>query len=90
MINKDDFTIMGLYPMPLQNLGNIHYIVHQNTTMKISIYDLSGKKIRELQNERMVPGIYNLSFDSTTISSGNYVVAIETDNTRISRNIVVK
>lgn len=89
-IATDDFIIIGIYPNPMENEGNIHYLVNRNTKIIISLYDLNGKLIQRLQNKDVVKGIYNLSFNASGIESGNYVVAIETENIKVSRKIIIK
>ncbi len=88
--DREDVTIMGVYPMPMTNTGNIHYIAKEDTTLSISLYDVGGKKIQELYNGKMLSGIYNLSFDTSMIQAGTYVLTLESAQSNATRTIIVK
>ncbi|WP_109300100.1 alkaline phosphatase D family protein [Aquimarina sp. AU474] len=87
---KDDFVIIGAYPNPMQNEGNIHYLVNKESTIKIALYDLNGKFIQELQHQKVEKGIYNLSFDPSGIKNGNYIIVVASENVKASRKIIIK
>ncbi|WP_109852648.1 alkaline phosphatase D family protein [Aquimarina sp. AU58] len=88
---KEDFIVIGVYPNPMENEGNIHYLVNKPTTkLLISLYDINGKRIQQLQNQQVVKGIYNLAFDVSNIKKGNYVVVIEAGNIKTSRKIILR
>ncbi len=89
-IPQEDFTIIGVYPNPMENQGNIHYLVNKSAKISISLYDLHGKRIQQLQNKQLSMGIYNLSLNTNGIRSGNYIVVFETKNIKVSRRIVIK
>lgn len=87
----DDFTIMGIYPIPMENEGNIHYIVNKPSDIKISIFDLNGALIETVQNDRAVEkGIYNLSFQADALEKGTYIVVLESNHTKASRKLIIK
>ncbi|MDY8138447.1 alkaline phosphatase D family protein [Aquimarina sp. 2201CG5-10] len=86
----EDFIILGVYPNPLENEGNVHYLVNKDTKIAISLYDLNGKLIQELQNKKVSKGIYNLSFNADAIREGKYIIRVETGKTNVSRKIIIK
>ncbi len=90
IMSKDDFTIMGVYPNPMEEEGNIHYVVHKENKINVSLYDLNGKLVQELQNQNIGKGIYNLSFHSGSMKKGNYIVVIESGTTKVTRKIMIK
>ncbi len=87
---KEDFTVIGIYPNPMSNQGNIHYLVNRDSKIDISLFDVNGKLIQVLQNKQLKKGIYNLSFDTVSIKKGNYIVVLQTENEKTSRKIVVR
>ena len=86
----EDFVVIGVYPNPMQDEGNIHYVANKNTTIKVSLFDMNGKLITELQNQNVEKGIYNLSFNPNQIKEGNYIVVIESGATKATRKIIIK
>lgn len=88
---KEDFIVIGVYPNPMENEGNIHYLVNKSTTkLVISLYDINGKLIQQLQNQEIVKGIYNLTFDVSNVKKGNYVVVIEAGKIKTSRKVIIR
>ncbi len=87
---KEDFMIIGVYPNPMSEQGNIHYVVNNDTKIQISLYDVNGKLIQVLQNAQISKGIYNLSFSAKTVEKGNYIIVIEAGKEKASRKIIVK
>ncbi|WP_128755194.1 alkaline phosphatase D family protein [Aquimarina sediminis] len=90
IISEEGLIIIGVYPNPMENEGNIHYLVNKNTKVLVSLYDLSGKMIQRLENRQMEKGIYNLAFDASSTKKGNYIVVIETSDLKVSRKISIK
>ncbi|MCI0474120.1 MAG: T9SS type A sorting domain-containing protein, partial [Ignavibacteria bacterium] len=44
----------------------------QNTVTKLVIYDISGKEVKTLVNETLPPGVYEVDFNGSVLSSGIY------------------
>ncbi|EZH73875.1 hypothetical protein ATO12_13385 [Aquimarina atlantica] len=88
---KEDFIVIGVYPNPMENEGNIHYLINKPTTkLLISLYDINGKLIQQLQNQQVVKGIYNLTFDVSHVKKGNYMVVIEAGKIKTSRKVIIR
>ncbi|MEO0101455.1 MAG: FlgD immunoglobulin-like domain containing protein [candidate division WOR-3 bacterium] len=50
-------------PNPFKGLTKISFSIPKETYVSLLIYDLSGRKVRTIVNERMKPGYYNLKWD---------------------------
>ncbi|QKX07003.1 T9SS type A sorting domain-containing protein [Aquimarina sp. TRL1] len=87
---EGDFTVIGVYPNPMYREGNIHYIVHKEGQVKISLYDTSGRLLQLLSDRRTVAGIYNLSVDINAIQSGQYILKFESGKNIAQRKIIIK
>lgn len=66
------FSLEQNYPNPFNPETNIDYIIPKETFVNISLYDISGKKIRELVNEKKQPGYYTVKLKGDELSSGIY------------------
>ncbi|TPN89294.1 T9SS type A sorting domain-containing protein [Aquimarina algicola] len=88
--SKEDIIVIGVYPNPMQDEGNIHYLINNATKVMIRLYDMTGKMITTLQNKKVEKGVYNLSFKGDSIPKGNYIITIETNTTKISRKIIIQ
>lgn len=64
------------YPNPFNPATRIIFSIPSNSNVLITVYDISGKKIRTLLNEIKNAGSYSVEFDGTGLSSGVYFYKI--------------
>jgi hypothetical protein len=57
--------------------------------VKISVYDMLGRKISVLVNEVKTPGNYSLNFEASNLASGMYIYKMETDRFTESKKMVL-
>jgi photosystem II stability/assembly factor-like uncharacterized protein len=60
------------YPNPFNPSTNIRYQIANNRYVRLSIYDILGKEIETLVNEKQAPGTYEVTFNGAEYSSGVY------------------
>ena len=73
-----NFELFQNYPNPFNPSTNIKFRIKSSTLARLSIYDISGKAIATLVNEKLSPGEYEYKFDGTGLSSGIYFYRLET------------
>ncbi|MGA2667548.1 MAG: M14 family zinc carboxypeptidase [Ignavibacteria bacterium] len=76
----DKFALGQNYPNPFNPATNIKFQLPRSEFVTITIYDVLGKKVATLLNERKNPGYYDVSFDGTNYASGMYFYKIEAGN----------
>jgi hypothetical protein len=75
---QGEFRLFQNYPNPFNPVSRIKYQIsnsegrNQNSEVRIIIYDITGKKITTLVNEKQRPGIYEVSFNGSNLASGVY------------------
>ena len=79
------FSLKGNYPNPFNPVTNIHYEVHKNTHVKITIYDLLGREVKKLVSGELVSGDHQVIWDGTndfgiSVSAGIYLYQLRTKN----------
>jgi hypothetical protein len=90
------FSLYQNYPNPFNPSTNIRYQIPKNSTVSIKIFDLIGKEITTLVNEKQSPGTYEVTFDaryggSATLPSGIYFYTLTAgDFKETKRMILVK
>lgn len=85
---SNEFTI---YPNPSSGEINVAYSLKKEAEVKISLYDLNGKLLRTFINENQIPGRYNEKLGGVwTLSAGNYIMSLTTDNMKTSLPIIIK
>jgi hypothetical protein len=61
------------YPNPFNNATTIRYSIVDPQFTMLKIYDVLGREVSVLVNERKVPGIYAVRFDEAGLASGVYL-----------------
>jgi len=74
----DRFTLKQNYPNPFNPTTIIEFSVPQKTTVKLTVYNILGKKIVELADGNYNAGTYSIKFDGQDLSSGVYFYELNT------------
>ncbi|RKY56839.1 MAG: hypothetical protein DRP93_00460 [Candidatus Neomarinimicrobiota bacterium] len=74
----DNFVLHQNYPNPFNPVTTIRFDLAKATNVKLTIYDLNGRRVQELLNSSMNAGSYDLRFNAGHLSSGMYLYRLET------------
>ena len=86
-----EYQIYQNYPNPFNPTTNIKFDVPKSSIVKIKVYDVTGKKISELVNQEMAPGVYNIDWNGTGYASGIYFYKITAgDFTKVMKMLLIK
>ena len=79
------------YPNPFNPITNVKFSIVNSANIKIVVYDVMGKEVQTLVNERLQPGTYETSFNGSILNSGVYFYKLVTDGfTETKRMLLVK
>ena len=79
------------YPNPFNPGTNIRYQIINNSYITLKIFDILGKEIAALVNEKQNAGIYNIEWDAENYSSGIYFYKLTADGfTDIKKMVLLK
>ncbi len=90
------FALEQNYPNPFNPLTIVHYTVGgaggsglgaRNT--RLVVYDLLGREVAVLVNEKKEPGSYEVSFDASGLSSGVYIYRLTAGAFMQSRTMIL-
>ena len=70
---------MYIYPNPFNPSATIPFALPEDSKVKIIIYDLLGNLVVELKNEQYRAGIHKINWYPENLSSGLYLVYMETE-----------
>ena len=73
-----EFNLYNNYPNPFNPSTKIKFDVPKSSIVKISIYDITGRELRVLVNSNFTPGVYEVIFDASSLSSGIYFYKMQT------------
>ncbi len=88
-IGENGFELKIAYPNPFNPSVTIPYALSANGNVEIDMYDVAGKKVASLVNEYKFSGNYNVHFDASHLSSGNYIVKMTFANKTVSQKVAL-
>jgi len=93
----DQFVLHQNYPNPFNPSTKIrfsipavetgHALSLQSVTLKV--YNILGNEVAELVNEYKSPGVYEIEFDGSFLSSGVYVYRLEAGSKKTSKKFIL-
>jgi hypothetical protein len=83
------FTLFANYPNPFNPSTKIRYAIPQNSLVILKVFDLRGREIVTLVNERKASGNYEVTFDAGNLSSGVYFYQLKTENNIQTRKMTL-
>jgi len=82
-------TSFNLQPNPANKFVNIQFKADGNTNVKICIYDIYGKLIKQQIAQNIQGENYNEIIDVSDLNNGIYLISIESSHNNISKRFVV-
>lgn len=74
------FELHQNYPNPFNPATNIRYALPADTHVQLAVYDMLGRRMAMLVNERQKAGYHRVYFDGSGFSSGIYFYRITAGN----------
>ncbi len=74
-----EYKIYQNYPNPFNPSTKIKFDVPQSSKIKLSVFDISGKEMEVLFNDKLSPGSYEFKWDASQYSSGVYFYRIQSN-----------
>jgi len=75
-----NYELKQNFPNPFNPVTNIKYILKKNANVILKIFDVSGKLLETLINEKQNAGEYQFTFEANNISSGIYFYSLYINN----------
>ncbi len=67
------FVLLPNYPNPFNPATTLRFLVPATAAVDLRIYDLMGRQVTVLVSDRLVPGTYSVSWNSSRFASGAYI-----------------
>jgi hypothetical protein len=82
-------VMMTTYPNPFTGGNTIAYHVAESSTVVINLYDINGRLVRTLVNERKQPGDYTVEWNGNDLDMGTYFAkAVQGNKTQQTLQLV--
>ena len=90
IIKRVNTLNVNVFPNPISKKINISYLLSDDCLVEVSIYDLSGKHISLLINEKQFKGGNIISKSIGNVQSGTYLVTIRGEKFITTKKIIIK
>ncbi|MBN8583824.1 MAG: T9SS type A sorting domain-containing protein [Ignavibacteria bacterium] len=84
-----EFSLLQNYPNPFNPVTNIQFQIKQSSEVKIVIYDVNGKELQTLVNQKLNAGTYSADWNAANSSSGVYFYKLTADDFTQTRKMVL-
>jgi len=90
----DDFYLFPNYPNPFNPVTTIRFSLPVNSKVILNVYDINGRKIRTLLNQKKAAGFYEIKWDGkndqgANVASGLYLYQLKTSGKVLSRKMLL-
>lgn len=85
----DKYELLQNYPNPFNPITTIEYSIIKSTNVRLSVYDIDGRLLKVLVDQKLSEGNYKTSFDGTGFASGVYIYKIETDEFASAKKMIL-
>ena len=75
-----EYSLYQNYPNPFNPVTEIEYSIKNEGNVELIIFDVLGRKVKTLVNERQSRGNYKLPFDASILSSGIYLYQLRVND----------
>lgn len=87
----EKFELYQNFPNPFNPSTLIRYDLAKNSDVNIVVYDLLGRQVASLVNQKQNAGRYQVSFDGASLASGIYFYKIVTQEyVQVKRMLLIK
>ncbi|MBL0106139.1 MAG: choice-of-anchor D domain-containing protein [Ignavibacteria bacterium] len=87
----EKFSLSQNYPNPFNPVTNLEFGIAELGFVSLKVFDVLGKEVITLVNEKLSPGVYEAEFDGSSLSSGIYFYKLEAgDFIETKRMILIK
>lgn len=83
------FSLSQNYPNPFNPTTTIQFRVPRSEFVTLKIYDLLGREMTTLVNDRKSPGKYSITWNAMGFASGVYLYRIQAGNFHETRRLVL-
>lgn len=81
---------LKLYPNPTNGNTNLQFKLEQEQNVIVELYTLLGEKVYEQTEGKMSTGSHLITIPCRNLQSGIYLVKLTTDNTTITKRLVIQ
>jgi hypothetical protein len=85
----EDFVLFQNFPNPFNSNTNIRFYIPYTSEVQIKIFDIQGREVTTLLNQRLMPGNYEVDWSPDEQASGIYFYQLRANNFIQSRKMIL-
>jgi len=85
----EDFILYQNYPNPFNPVTNITFFLPERSYVKLKVINILGETVSTLIADELQQGNHSVSFDGKNLSSGVYVILLESSRRMLSRKMML-
>jgi photosystem II stability/assembly factor-like uncharacterized protein len=87
----ESFGLNQNYPNPFNPATNIEFRTAEFGFVRLTVFDILGREVTTLVNEKLASGEYEVSFDASNLTSGVYFYRLRAENySAVKKMVLVK
>lgn len=83
------FSLSQNYPNPFNPVTKIKFAIPRSSPVKVVIYDILGRKVTSLINQKLSSGTYETQWDGSGYASGVYFYSLEAEGFKETRKMLL-
>jgi hypothetical protein len=86
-----EFVVYQNFPNPFNPKTEIQFFINKEGFVTVNIYDINGRLVQTLVNQKFEKGLHSVVFDGSEHSSGLYFYEIKTENQKsVKKMLLIK
>ena len=84
-----EFSLLQNYPNPFNPVTRIRFAVPISQKVELNVYDILGRKVKELYNDIAPVGLISIDFTADDLASGLYIYQLKTKEFSVSKKMLL-
>lgn len=85
----EKFLLFQNYPNPFNPLTKINYELRVTNYVTLNVYDVNGRLVKELVNQKQSAGNYSVDFEGSGLPSGTYIYRLQAGDFSETKKMVL-
>jgi hypothetical protein len=77
------------YPNPFNPVTKIKFDLGKESFVKLNVFDVTGRRVSSLVNQKLAAGTYETDFDASVLSSAVYFYRLETETFSSTKKMIL-
>ena len=82
-----DYALSPVYPNPFNPSATVRFDVPEVSRVELQVYDITGKLVETLLNERMTAGQHQYTWQPQELATGTYFLRLSTANQTFTQKV---